>query len=127
MSIIAKTEAGITPAHAGKSGKHSQRGVAGEDHPRTRGEKASSHDPRTGIIGSPPHTRGKVTKEGGKYMDNRITPAHAGKSYKPYGAKLKLRDHPRTRGEKLRLYLILTSLLGSPPHTRGKVLALSVA
>ena len=51
-------------------------------------------------LGSPPHTRGKVSNQ---FFDNngvRITPAHAGKSAISDRPEIYLKDHPRTRGEK---------------------------
>ena len=51
----------------------------------------------------------------------RITPAHAGKSSSVFCLLFVIRDHPRTRGEKLACCASCSSGLGSPPHTRGKV------
>ena len=51
----------ITPAHAGKSLHHLRGGLTDEDHPRTRGEKASKNSRSANWGGSPPHTRGKET------------------------------------------------------------------
>ena len=56
--------------------------------------------------GSPPHTRGKVSK----------TPPRAESG----------RDHPRTRGEKRGDGEFRQEPIGSPPHTRGKVFPLTV-
>ena len=50
-----------------------------------------------------------------------ITPAHAGKSQKDIDRFAKVKDHPRTRGEKLDMWRCDTLCAGSPPHTRGKV------
>ena len=53
-------------------------------------------------------------------MNERITPAHAGKTDKLSYSKLKDRDHPRACGENF-LYADTDSLhLGSPPRMRGK-------
>ena len=71
--------AGITPAHAGKSGECSSPKSPIRDHPRTRGEKLAKKSFRCWGSGSPPHTRGKGIEERGYTCSVRITPAHAGK------------------------------------------------
>ena len=50
----------------------------------------------------------------------RITPAHAGKRFARYAALFGMRDHPRTRGEKVTIDDYFSKRAGSPPHTRGK-------
>ena len=93
---------------------------ASRDHPRVRGEKNRlySTDPVAG--GSPPRTRGEVTR---KYLNPyklRITPAYAGRSYW-YCISFQCRkDHPRVRGEKKRRTRETTPGSGSPPRTRGE-------
>ena len=110
----------ITPAHAGK--RHGWRllGYTGKDHPRTRGEKCVITLFLCVITGSPPHTRGKVQNWKRMYQDNRITPAHAGKRLSPAVVMPIIRDHPRTRGEKVVAGSRDANHKGSPPHTRGK-------
>ena len=55
-----------------------------------------------------------------------ITPAYAGKSlHFPFACCL-TRDHPRIRGEKQVSHVRCQSALGSPPHTRGKVILFSI-
>ena len=70
-------------------------------------------------MGSPPHTRG--IREGCVLSRARcgITPAHAGNTRTRRIRRMSWRDHPRTRGEYLISSAYLTSLVGSPPHTRG--------
>ena len=71
-------------------------------------------------MGSPPHTRGKDHCLFPAHAPSRITPAYAGKSiiiaffFRPYP------DHPRIRGEKFDDHSAVESVIGSPPHTRGK-------
>ena len=113
------------------------------DHPRTCGEKPlRSHYLALGL-GSPPHMRGKVHFHSVCPAARRITPAHAGKSYrcpvrscfledhprtcgeKPLRGCLnggRLVDHPRTCGEKIYRHNGSTGGRGSPPHMRGKAL-----
>ena len=70
----------ITPAYAGKS--EALRGfVAGyKDHPRLRGEKQNYQGAFRQLEGSPPLTRGKVSRFNFGDCCMRITPAYAGKS-----------------------------------------------
>ena len=50
----------------------------------------------------------------------RITPARAGKRIDNSASDIMVKDHPRTRGEKVRCSARVCSYTGSPPHTRGK-------
>ena len=111
---------GITPAHAGKRSRSLIHSPGREDHPRTRGEKFLIFTKRGRKMGSPPHTRGKVRALRDVLCVHGITPAHAGKSGAVDVGAMQMRDHPRTRGEKLSSTSRYTALLGSPPHTRGK-------
>ena len=76
---IKQAEAGITPAHAGKSIQPSRPLNAAWDHPRTCGEKASFVLVVWSRAGSPPHMRGKESAPIYAPLPLRITPAHAGK------------------------------------------------
>ena len=93
-----------------------------EDHPRTRGEKAYAALASWKASGSPPHTRGKVIPPLSAIVRGRITPAHAGKSSIFVCVMILFRDHPRTRGEKIKGGTKRDRQIGSPPHTRGKAL-----
>ena len=77
-----KPHLGITPAHAGKSVAISCALRRTWDHPRTRGEKRERANSLRAAKGSPPHTRGKVTKARADARETGITPAHAGKRLK---------------------------------------------
>ena len=112
--------AGITPAHAGK--RTCDHDITNRlwDHPRTRGEKSGDRPFLIWFSGSPPHTRGKEEGLGSCNEPSRITPAHAGKSFLLCRLLNRRRDHPRTRGEKPTPRPSMYSLMGSPPHTRGK-------
>ena len=72
-------------------------------------------------MGSPPHMRGKVISRRGFDSNDGITPAHAGKSSLLHIHSQALRDHPRTCGEKHNTCFYPLSIVGSPPHMRGKV------
>ena len=55
-------------------------------------------------------------------INDRITPACAGKRWVTMVSGSYSRDHPRMCGEKDRSTLRHQYLQGSPPHVRGKVL-----
>ena len=94
----------ITPAYAGKSDKVIDALYCHEDHPRVCGEKASSARRCLPERGSPPRMRGKVTGYIESHMDERITPAYAGKSCPKKIGRNVHRDHPRVCGEKCQKY-----------------------
>ena len=71
---------GITPAHAGKSGKKIKPGPDGRDHPRACGEKPCDDVIVDAKLGSPPRMRGKGWAGSPRGSISGITPAHAGKS-----------------------------------------------
>ena len=114
--------AGITPAHAGKSGPGDSRVLDLRDHPRTCGEKSNTVSPGALYRGSPPHMRGKDRMGTILTVTPGITPAHAGKSIRRYFSNVLAGDHPRTCGEKRNTCYHLLLITGSPPHMRGKVL-----
>ena len=72
------------------------------------------------IRGSPPRRRGK----GWRVVDHHplpgITPAQAGKRYYVDPQVGVNRDHPRAGGEKLSNSTRNRSIMGLPPHRRGK-------
>ena len=92
----------ITPACAGKTSRISPSHCGKQDHPRMRGEDAL-----------------EFVRDG---EDERITPACAGKTRSSRPWRRRLLDHPRMRGEDVFVFTILLSLLGSPPHARGRQL-----
>ena len=53
-------------------------------------------------------------------LNNRITPAYAGKSLTIAGNSENDKDHPRVCGEKKSEYSMVIGILGSPPRMRGK-------
>ena len=91
---------GITPAYAGKSRRRPPAECPDQDHPRLCGEKRRFPNVVSHIRGSPPPMRGKVRTVSTPTVQQRITPAYAGKSdiYSP--AKYPALDHPRLCGEK---------------------------
>ena len=65
--------------------------------------------------------RGKVRSLSISYVENRITPAYAGKSFFDFGSDGFNWDHPRLCGEKRSGGSTLSFVRGSPPPMRGKV------
>ena len=92
------------------------------DHPRTCGENNLSKSFSIIAPGSPPHMRGKPELLYRDLYGNRITPAHAGKTFLFPERSLELSDHPRTCGENHMTLPMSVSANGSPPHMRGKLL-----
>ena len=74
---------GITPACAGKRSGQRRYTAGIWDHPRMRGEKYNNFYRINDYQGSPPHARGKEIAEIGKIDPSGITPACAGKSWRP--------------------------------------------
>ena len=112
---------GITPAHAGKSAEEFFGVFPYEDHPRACGEKIIYNLSVPDLEGSPPRMRGKAVLLCYTKLCGRITPAHAGKSFKAQTTRPMPVDHPRACGEKTNPYPHRFSNHGSPPRMRGKV------
>ena len=55
-----------------------------------------------------------------KTLNERFTPAYAGKIYAPSDVYIKNGVHPRIRGEDRQSTTPAHSASGSPPHTRGR-------
>ena len=70
----------ITPAHAGKTAAALLMPCHSPDHPRACGENVC-RDVEAGLgVGSPPRMRGKRRWDSTRDTEQRITPAHAGKT-----------------------------------------------
>ena len=110
----------ITPAYAGKSPFHFQKGIYHKDHPRLCGEKHQLGENSHQNQGSPPPMRGKGSKRNIIFPVVRITPAYAGKSHPRHSLPYHIEDHPRLCGEKIIESCSVTLHVGSPPPMRGK-------
>ena len=64
--------------------------------------------------------RGKVVHALHDGAHGGITPAYAGKSIQSKFFRTARRDHPRVCGEKIKKFLALVRMVGSPPRMRGK-------
>ena len=112
--------AGITPAYAGKSVKHSFIAAWFQDHPRVCGEKNSTDVNENAAQGSPPRMRGKDVLTVCFALELGITPAYAGKRTRHGAWRAAHRDHPRVCGEKPPRVAKHGAASGSPPRMRGK-------
>ena len=109
----------ITPACAGNSQRFNIGRRVARDHPRLRGEQASSWRRAYRTLGSPPLARGTGEKLTGEKAKRRITPACAGNSFHFLFSFPKVRDHPRLRGEQPFTPSTKPCAEGSPPLARG--------
>ena len=117
----------ITPACAGKTTFASLRAERCRDHPRMRGEDHSVAPGEEVEEGSPPHARGRPAAQAGRASACRITPACAGKTLRPPAATSRRSDHPRMRGEDMGIPKGHVASRGSPPHARGRRIAVCIA
>ena len=114
-------DAGLIPAHAGKTahmGEH-RRDLAA--HPRSRGENARVREAGASASGSSPLTRGKRQGARARRGVHRLIPAHAGKTGGVWLGCGAYAAHPRSRGENRMACHSGQSGVGSSPLTRGKL------
>ena len=135
------SDGGLIPAHAGKTRRTAGGCCAAGAHPRSRGENLGQGAPPARRQGSSPLTRGKPLRVRGTRDDQRLIPAHAGKTdaRDGYAARRRLIPahagktvctargldrrgaHPRSRGENRRSHPCRIRASGSSPLTRGKL------
>ena len=113
-------DAGLIPAHAGKTPLGSARSKRPMAHPRSRGENYRVFVSGRRTAGSSPLTRGKPLVGRVKSADGGLIPAHAGKTRRNRPPRLTTRAHPRSRGENILQLSLISIRLGSSPLTRGK-------
>ena len=90
------------------------------DHPRGCGENCMWGWYVSVTGGSPPQVRGKLPTSDCKSVDNRITPAGAGKTDRRDIRYSDKKDHPRRCGENRPCMPRQITAPGSPPRMRGK-------
>ena len=118
--LMGRGHSGLIPAHAGKTTLTDAEQSAPAAHPRSRGENAARSAATPISSGSSPLTRGKRRdrpKAGGQ---ERLIPAHAGKTSDAGRRPANPAAHPRSRGENHPETGGGAFLAGSSPLTRGK-------
>ena len=113
-------QAGLIPAHAGKTVKDRRCAGPAGAHPRSRGENAGGCGQRAGLLGSSPLTRGKLEVPTGPGGGEGLIPAHAGKTRCKSSKRTSATAHPRSRGENDQDQDSEEHVPGSSPLTRGK-------
>ena len=81
-AIVDAWNAGLIPAHAGKTTGVEVGGEASGAHPRSRGENRGSRPIVLLLLGSSPLTRGKQARGLPPLGAVGLIPAHAGKTYR---------------------------------------------
>ena len=89
------------------------------DHPRIRGEHRQEGRRQGLVWGSSPHTRGARRPGRMPWGFRRDHPRIRGEHVDPLGAFVDLQDHSRIRGEHSGYRRLVSSPMGSSPHTRG--------
>ena len=113
--------AGLIPAHAGKTARATDPALTKWAHPRSRGENHTTpRGPRT-PVGSSPLTRGKRSGRARSWLARRLIPTHAGKTSIVSSRFMAWRAHPRSRGENNVEQDWISFVRGSSPLTRGKL------
>ena len=110
---------GIIPACAGNTIYKYFSFSCGRDHPRMRGEHASTQAEKLSTAGSSPHARGTHAHAVGHQTGLGIIPACAGNTEGGLKETTKSGDHPRMRGEHEQARFWLWFWAGSSPHARG--------
>ena len=110
---------GIIPALAGNTRRAVADGFREPDHPRSRGEYAFDGDFILSRLGSSPLSRGIPESGRHQRQHRRIIPALAGNTWQVFGNNSCSQDHPRSRGEYVRVRITRERTRGSSPLSRG--------
>ena len=110
----------LIPAHAGKTRLSPPQSRTTRAHPRSRGENGFTVTCCTPPTGSSPLTRGKLLGVTLLPWQERLIPAHAGKTSRSLTSRSTATAHPRSRGENLNAVAGGNADTGSSPLTRGK-------
>ncbi len=111
---------GLIPAHAGKTARPRRHTSPRRAHPRSRRENEMSDQVRAVAAGSSPLTRGKLHVLSRFAEDERLIPAHAGKTHLKCNSSNHERAHPRSCGENHPAPRGPRTPVGSSPLMRGK-------
>ena len=110
----------LIPAHAGKTVTRCHARCHARAHPRSRGENTFPMFSVIFHIGSSPLTRGKRPHIRRFVGEERLIPAHAGKTSGLTRPPKPASAHPRSRGENALTEYAVDDDVGSSPLTRGK-------
>ena len=91
----------LIPAHAGKTRRWGRTPASRGAHPRSRGENVFLRSQEGNRRGSSPLTRGKLSERRTVMRQDRLIPAHAGKTGRTRRQYVCTRAHPRSRGENI--------------------------
>ena len=97
--IIQAREAGLIPAHAGKTQRRNPVRIPFPAHPRACGENFIFFPNSKSRGGSSPRMRGKQLSGRGHERRGGLIPAHAGKTFRRGTVLRTARAHPRACGE----------------------------
>ena len=111
---------GLIPAHAGKTGLGGLAATLTGAHPRACGENGVVSGDAWPSTGSSPRMRGKLRATLENVADERLIPAHAGKTISFAGSCAPPRAHPRACGENALPAFHRYDMTGSSPRMRGK-------
>ena len=98
---------------------NTSRNAKKKDHPHIHGEYLLDKAEKEAGGGSPPHTWGILFLGSYSVSDARITPTYMGNTTDYMKEYMMHEDHPHIHGEYVRPSNLLTTVLGSPPHTWG--------
>ena len=110
---------GIIPACAGNTRLATRQTQWKRDHPRMRGEHGGWNGNLDLDKGSSPHARGTPRLVIDQGVSDRIIPACAGNTKPHRRSPAPTPDHPRMRGEHIRIGTVILRDEGSSPHARG--------
>ena len=110
----------ITLAYAGKTLFVAAVGSRQRDHPRVCGKDWIRSIRFNARVGSPPRMRERLHKTKELADRSGITPAYAGKTYRPYTRTMLCWDHPRVCGKDFILEIKQIAIKGSPPRMRER-------
>ena len=92
---------GNTPAYAGKTRRTLRQTAAGRKHPRVCGEDPGVRILSCPTLETPPRMRGRQKAHLRVQIEDRNTPAYAGKTNFPEQKRKEKKKHPRVCGEDL--------------------------
>ena len=116
---IQHSNKGIIPACAGNTISMTRLTIPAWDHPRMRGEHFVATGWNEVGLGSSPHARGTPVTCADVETPSGIIPACAGNTALRNCRPSCGRDHPRMRGEHVKIISHATIHMGSSPHARG--------